>query len=310
MKTNEEVKWGGAAAPPYLVNEAPGLDEEGWALVAPFGQHPKTRVFRDPADGQVKEQKFIQSLDNDAADAILSRENSLFGRIKRALIGLPVFKGHGDLAEYDPAVVANSALTKLKLGVVDQIRKGARGLEAHFALENHGAEAVAAGWKFPSVLWQVQPNGRQDDAIIGVPFKLLSVALTQRPNISGVESLANSGDRDTECAAVAATQTGGAPVLPDARVGSGQNKTTTNQEPDMKLIAGWLLANGIALANTESPTEIQVLEGCRQLFTSQAGNVTTLANEKSTLAGITKIERRGRAGISRTEPGGHPAFPA
>jgi hypothetical protein len=260
-----------------LENDGAEMDAEGWALVAPFGQHPKTRIYRDPADGQVKEQKFIQSLDNDAADAILSRENSLFGRIKRALIGLPVFKGHGDLNEYDPAALGNSA-PKVKLGVVDSIRKAARGIEAHFALDNDGAAAVAAGWKFPSVLWQVLPNGRQGDAIVGVPFKLLSVALTQRPNISGVESLANARD-----------------IVGDEVTSLHPSELNTNQEPDMKLIAGWLLANGIALANTENPTEIQVLEGMKQLHTAQAGNVTTLANEKSTLTGAIKSERHGRA---------------
>jgi chromosome segregation ATPase len=53
----------------------------------------------------------------------------------------------------------------------------------------------------------------------------------------------------------------------------------------MKLIAGWLLAQGAALANAESPTETQVLEALQKLHTAKAGEVTSLGNEKSTLAG-------------------------
>jgi len=37
----------------------------------------------------------------------------------------------------------------------------------------------------------VLPNGKRGDSIIARPFKLISVALTPHPNISGVESLAN-----------------------------------------------------------------------------------------------------------------------
>jgi hypothetical protein len=53
----------------------------------------------------------------------------------------------------------------------------------------------------------------------------------------------------------------------------------------MKLIAGWLLAQGVALANVETPTEAQVLEAFQKLHTAKAGEVVTLGNEKTTLAG-------------------------
>ena len=35
--------------PLLLGNDAATLDEEGWALIAPFGEHPKTRVVRTTA---------------------------------------------------------------------------------------------------------------------------------------------------------------------------------------------------------------------------------------------------------------------
>lgn len=247
---------------PVLANaSAEAIDDDGWALIAPFGNHAKTRIYRE--NGLVKEQKFIQVLDNESADAMVGKENSMFGKLKRAFIGIPVFKGHGDLREHDPKALANDQ--KIKLGVVDQVRKSERGIEAHFALDNDGADAVAAGWKLPSALWLVQPIGNEGGAILARPFKLLSVALTQFPNIPGVESLANARIAALEAAL---------PV-----------EQTLTKEPEMKLITGWLMAQGVALANTENPTETQVLEAIQKLHTSKAADVQALGNEKSTLSG-------------------------
>lgn len=258
-----------------LDNDA-GIDDDGWALIAPFGEHPKTRLFRE--NGQVKEQKFIQVLDNESADKLVGKENSFFGKIKRALIGIPVFKGHGDLNDVDPKAVSNEK-TKIKLGVVDAVRKAARGIEAHFALDNDGAEAVAAGWKFPSAFWYVLPNGTRLDAILARPFKLLSVALTPYPNISGVESLANARQQ----------------------IAQSEHQQLT-KEPDMKLIAGWLMAQGVALANAENPTETQVLEAFQKLHTKSSGDVVALGNEKSTLTGkITTLETESAAHKKRAD---------
>ena len=247
------------ANPVIVLDNVTGVGDDGWCLIAPFGEWPKTRVFREA--GRVREQNFIQVLDEAAADAMLSRENSLFGRLKRAFVGVPVFKGHGDLPDVDPQALAPAG-GKIKLGVVDQIRKSPRGLEAHFALDPDGAAAVAAGWRFPSGFWYVQPTGTRGEAILARPFKLISVALTPFPNISGVESLANA-------------------ALPF----SPTTTKTFNHEPDMKLIIGWLLAQGIALANTENPSEAQVLDALQRLHASAAADVTALGNEKQTLGG-------------------------
>jgi hypothetical protein len=265
-----------------LGNDA-ALDAEGWCLIAPFGEWPKTRLYRDA--GGVREQQYIQVLDHASADAMVSRENSFFGRLKRAFVGVPVYKGHGDLNDVDPAALSHDA-QKIKLGVVDQIRKGARGLEAHFALDNDGAEAVRAGFKFPSGFWYVRPlgdegpgsgvsglgsqtpapgrqtrNPRPQAPIRCRPFKLISVALTTHPNISGVESLANG------------------------RSPTSHSEPNPIDSENMKLITGWLLARGIAPANSENPTETQVLEAIQRLHTSTTADVTALGNEKQTLSG-------------------------
>ena len=250
---------------PILSNDAPALDAEGWALIAPFGEHPKTRVVKK--NGSMREEKFIQVFDRESAAQLLSRENSLFRRIRRAVVGIPVYKGHPDLRQHSPETVSGGGAGMNEIGVIDQIRQGSRGIEAHFVLSPAGADAVEReGCKYPSALWLVQPVGRRGEATLARPFKLLSAGLTAHPNISGVESLANA-------------KTSRARAREE-----GEAKQTKN-EPDMKLIAGWLLAQGTTLADAESPTEIQVLEALQKLHIAKAGEVDSLANEKSTLAG-------------------------
>lgn len=168
------------------------IDTDGWALIAPFGQHPKSRQVMQ--DGRVVTEHFLQVLDNEIADALVRNENTFFKRLKRAFVGVPVFVGHPDLKEHAPATLGNHG-TKRFAGVMDNMRKGEHGLEGHFALTPDGGAAVEnEGAEFVSVLWDVTPL-ENFDAPAGVmpvrPVKVLSVGLTAHPNISGVDSLAN-----------------------------------------------------------------------------------------------------------------------
>lgn len=169
------------------------IDEDGWGLIAPFGEWPKTQQVRQ--NGQIINRKFIQVLDNESADAMVDQDHSFFrkiGKLMRISVGIPIYKGHGDLTDVVPNAVPNTA-EKIKIGVVDKIRKTARGIEAHFNLDNDGAKAVQEeDYRFPSAFWHVAKIGERDGAILAKPFKLISVALTPYPNIRGVESLANA----------------------------------------------------------------------------------------------------------------------
>src|SRR5580658_6072696 len=236
-----------------------GLDDDGWALIAPFGEHPKTRFVKK--NGAMQREQFIQVLDQQSADQLLSRENSLFRRIRRAVVGIPVYKGHPDLGDFSPETAGGGAKKEI-IGAIDKIRKTERGLEAHFVLTPAGADAVERqGCKYPSALWYVQPVGRRGGAVLARPFKLLSAGLTAHPNISGVESLAN------------------------ARHAGPTQEPNKTKEPDMKLIAGWLLAHGAILANADSPAESEVLAALQRLHASAAGEAAALGNENSTLTG-------------------------
>jgi hypothetical protein len=247
-----------------VLENATAMDEEGWALIAPFGEHPKSRMVKK--NGGWREEKFIQVLDEASAEQLLSRENSVFRRLRRALVGIPVYKGHPDLRDYAPEA-AGSGGRKEIIGTIDQVRKSRRGLEGHFVLTPTGADAVEKeGHRYPSALWYVMPVGRRGDAVVARPFKLLSAGLTPHPNISGVESLANAR-------------------------GAGRSEP---KESDMKLITGWLLANGVAVA--ESPNETQVVEALQKFRAAQAVEAAALGNENSTLAGArAELQSKGLA---------------
>ncbi len=64
-----------------------------------------------------------------------------------------------------------------------------------------------------------------------------------------------------------------------------ENESNQNKEDDMKLIAGWLIAQGAVLANSECPTEGQVLDALQKFHTARVSEVVSLGNEKSSLAG-------------------------
>ena len=280
----------------FLDNSAE-LDEDGWALIAPYGEHPKTRVYTE--GGRVKEQKFIQVLDNESADQMMAVENSFFRKLKRAVIGIPVYKGHGDLKDIDPQALSNDA--KIKIGVVDKIRKGDRGIEAHFALDHEGADAVAEGCKLPSELWllmpisnaSVIPGGSPVPPIRCRPFKLISVALTRHPNISGVESLANQRDAGPNEQDPAEKQSN--VTLPPLEK---KNEIQIPDDTMKQILIGWLAAQGVALAN--DATDQQVFEAFKTEMSARNANIAALGNEKSTIAAtVTALENEKTALTAR-----------
>ncbi|SPE59990.1 hypothetical protein SBV1_3630002 [Verrucomicrobia bacterium] len=195
------------------------LDADGYVLLAPFGQHSKTRDAL--VNGKVVTQRFLQILDNASADELLNRKDSSFRNLRGARVGLAVYAGrttaHPDTKEYAPETIARFG-NKQAMGVLDDIRKSARGIEGHITLIPEGAAAVVNdGCKFPSVFWRVMPTGEtRDGQMVVHPFQLLSVGLTPFPNMRGVDSLANS------------TQSSGLPYDDPAAMSKSQAATTFN----------------------------------------------------------------------------------
>jgi len=251
-----------------LENEL-ALDNDGWALLAPFGEHRKERLAN--VNGQVVTERYVQVLDETAVDAVVANEKgtNLFSKIKRALIKRPIYRDHPDLKQYAPESVAIGNQDLTPLGVNDGCRKTARGLEFRPLLAPAGAVAIENdGCKYPSALFLLKKTGVvRDGGWIEVrPFALASVGLTPTPNISGVDSLANAS----------------------ANKPAASNETKTQNDQMKTLIIGWLAAQGIALAN--DATEQAVFDAFNKEWNTRAASVTALGNDKNTLtASVTTL---------------------
>lgn len=240
------------------------LDNDGWALLVPFGEHRKKRLAM--VDGKPVEETYVQLFAEADADACLANEKGtgLFARLKHALVKRPIYNGHPDIKLYAPDTVTAGGEKLIPIGLNDGLRKSARGLEFKPLLVPDGEQAVVRdGCKYPSALFLLNKTGtvRPNGDIEVRPFKVASIGLTAFPNISGVDALANAGE-------------------------AAAKQTATKPTPDnpMKLIAGWLIANGVtALANQAEPTENMVLDAIQKLFTDKTTSVTALGNDKNTL---------------------------
>jgi hypothetical protein len=200
--------------------------EGDWIQLTPLGNFPHARG--------------IQRVDADAVTRMANQFNSLLAKAGRALFGgVPFFVGHPDV----PAL-ANEFPDRKAYGWVKSLEARADGLYGQVEWSEPGKTLLAnKHYKFFSPYWDARVVGTEGGKTVYQPTALLSVGLTNQPNLP-VKPLANEKEND--------------------------------MEPTMKLAAIVAL---LGLANTateaEVTTEINRIKG-------EAGKVTGLANEKTT----------------------------
>ena len=141
-----------------------------WFQVSPFGRFPH-RVG-------------MQVFDRQAANAIVTLFNSARDRLARLWRGLPVFIGHPDL---DPKTYPDHR----KYGSIQRLEVRDDGLYAQAKWSRAGREIVNdEHFDFPSPLWNMEPVPREAGAFR--PVELISVGLTNRPNIANKPVGANT----------------------------------------------------------------------------------------------------------------------
>ncbi len=146
-----------------------------WFQVSPFGRFPH-RVG-------------VQVFDRQAANAIVDLFNSARDRLARLWRGLPVFIGHPDL---DPKTYPDHR----KYGSIRRLEVRPDGLYAQAKWSRAGREIVNdEHFDFPSPLWNMEPLPREAGAFR--PVELISVGLTNRPNIANKPVGANAADDDS-----------------------------------------------------------------------------------------------------------------
>lgn len=151
-------------------------DDRGWTVI-PFG------MWRHAAGWQ----RFGQL----EAESIVNAFKSTWGRFKRAIVGLPIFKGHPDNPD-----LANQYPDRTIYGNVADMEVRDEGLAIKQVLTEAGGRLVANGKDRISPNWYVEETGeKKNEMPVFVPIAIKSIGLVDKPNIPNL-SLANALTND------------------------------------------------------------------------------------------------------------------
>lgn len=230
------------------------LDNEGWALLAPYGDSH----YPIP-DGKGGHTTVIQRITKESAQAMVETWNSTLSRVRRFFRGGPIYSGHPDRKGWEHLYP-----DKEIKGLFNELQVRDNGLYVRPLFNDAGAQLLEGGRKlYFSGRWPARQTGTKDGMPVFEPFSVTSIGLTPNPNLP-TEML------NAKPAAGAAETGAGA---------RGANPTDTMNERQ-KLLAA-LISAGILTLNNEA-TDDQIVAAVRGLH-AQAATVTTLTNERDTL---------------------------
>ena len=148
------------------------IDADGWARV-PYGDHPH--------------EMGLQRFGKAQAEEMVGYFKNTWNKIKRAIIGMPIFRGHPDIEE-----LANQYPDKTSYGQIADMEARDDGLYLRPVLSEDGAALVnEEGLRFFSPHWLATELPAERGRRVFAPAFLVSIGLTDRPNIAGT-SLVNS----------------------------------------------------------------------------------------------------------------------
>lgn len=154
------------------------IGDDGMALI-PYGSWPHV-------DG-------MQRFGKAEAEQMVGYFKNVWNQMKRAVTGLPIFKGHPDLPG-----MANEYPDKTEYGQISDMQARDDGLALKLVLGSSGAALVKRGLKYISPHWLANQVGRQPNGKpIFAPVFMKSVGLTDHPNIPG-KSLLNTASAGSQ----------------------------------------------------------------------------------------------------------------
>ncbi len=212
-----------------LTNEIDAPTGDGWARIG-YGEWPH--------------EEGLQRFGRAQAEEMVGYFKNTWNRIKRAVVGMPIFRGHPDLK-----AIANQYPDKAVYGAIADMEARDDGLYIRPIISEAGAALVnEKGLKYFSPHWLARKLPPENGKPVFAPVFMVSIGLTDRPNIGGT-SLVNS-----------------------APVGAAEKKTTTEDTTMLK----WLIEL-LGLAN--EATEDQVRAKVTDLL--KRPEPTALANEQT-----------------------------
>lgn len=246
------------------------VDEQGWAEI-PYGEWPHSGADgRTAANRGDQPRRVIQRFTREDAVTLVNDFRSTWSRIKRAFIGLNLYKGHPDAPRY-----AKLFPDKEPRGVVADMEAGERGLRIRPVLTPQGAADVQAGHKYLSPYWGLANVGQRDDGTpILAPVELRSIGLVTRGNIPGL-SLTNAAEISAASSATHQETTTMPQWLIDLLIGANLLKAGQSDEGTIRT----------ALANffqSHDAIVIELKDGKARLVTLEAEK-TALANAAEAL---------------------------
>ncbi|MEM8549787.1 MAG: phage protease, partial [Verrucomicrobiota bacterium] len=211
---------------------ADAANEDGFVRLARYGDwaHPAGR----------------QRFDRQAGDKIASTFKSALSRFKRALFGsplVPIYMGHPD----DVRFAANGHDDNQRYAEIEDIESREDGLYIKPAWSEAGQALLASRGKlYFSPRWGMRPVTEGGREYVR-PFKLLSVGLTEKPNIPGSAANANPEPDNTmlkkllillgftgEQAEAAANSADGAPSAEEVAAKLNDLTTAANENASSK----------------------------------------------------------------------------
>jgi len=154
------------------------LDEQGWQVI-PYGDHGHSNG--------------IQRFGQPQAESIVKEFKKITQKIKRALVGLPVFNGHPDCKAF-----ANVYKDGTEYGQVADMEVRPNGLAVRMVLGSMGEALVRSGRKFISPFWDVHQATADDGKSYFLPHRMKSIGLVATPNIPNPTSLLNAAQAEND----------------------------------------------------------------------------------------------------------------
>lgn len=155
------------------VNVAPIGGAEEWNMISPYGEFP------NPLG--------LQIVNREIAEGIVAAFNSVWAKLGRLFRGAPVYRGH-------PDVMPERWPDDKRYGRYDALEAREDGLYGKPSWNSAGQENVREGfYVYPSPAWHFRDLGNGRIA----PTNLVSVGLTNTPNIASAVPVTNSQQQPT-----------------------------------------------------------------------------------------------------------------
>ncbi len=182
MKTKTKIFFANAAPSPVVtfsfVNEI-AIGEDGWAMIAPFGDHPSQALIPD-GSGKMKKQKAIQRIDKAGADAMVAQFHNERKGVRKFLRGCNIYVGHPDVPGLEKFYPDHEAK-----GVIADVEVRTDGIYGLPVFTNEGSELVEQKKfrAFSGNIGESEPDGEVNGLPAYRPTKLFSVGLTNSPHL-------------------------------------------------------------------------------------------------------------------------------